>query len=416
MMPLLFSALLVTLLVLGILAIPLLHRGRALRDNRKALNVAVYRDQLQELEKELQLGTLSAEDYAQSREEIERRLLEDVEGGDSKVESGSKFGWKGWLVLALIPLMAAGFYVWRGHPGGEPAQNAEAPNMEQINAMVQGLAEKLAKNPDNPEGWVMLARSYMNLNRVQDAVAAFAHLEGKMDNDSGLLADYAEALVATQDPANATKAAHLVEQALALEPGNVKALFLSGGLAFSHGDYRKAVTSWEKIMPLLEPGSEDANFVLDGINKARAKGGLPPRKASDFQPAGSGAPVKNGQVDNAAPGAATIQGEVELDSVLKDKASPKDTVFILARAVEGPRMPLAVVRTTVAQLPYRFELTDAMAMTPTMKLSGFPLVRLEVRVSKSGEATPHSGDLLGASLPLKPGARGVTLKISSVQP
>jgi cytochrome c-type biogenesis protein CcmH len=413
MMVLIFSCVLVALLVLGILAIPLFRRGRGLRDNRKALNVAVYRDQLAELEKEFESGVLSAEDTAQAREEIERRLLEDVEGGDHAPVTTARFGWQGWLILALIPVCAAGFYIWRGHPRGEQAEMAQAPNAEQINAMVQGLADKLAKNPDNPDGWLMLARSYMNLNRVQDAVAAFAHLEGKMDNDSGLLADYAEALVATQDPANSHKAAKLVAQALALEPGNAKALFLSGGLAFSQGDYRTAVARWEKIMPQLEPGSEDANFVLDGINRARAKVGMPPRKASDFQPLGMGAPVKNGQVDSAA---ATIQGEVELDAALGDRASPKDTVFILARAVEGPRIPLAVVRITVAQLPYRFELTDAMAMTPTMKLSAFPLVRLEVRVSKSGEASPHAGDLVGASLPMKPGAKGVTLKISSVQP
>lgn len=413
MMPLLFAALLVTVLVLGILALPRLRR-RALRDNRKALNVAVYRDQLKELEKELETGTLSAEDYAQSREEIERRLLEDVQGGDVSVEASSTFGWKGWLILALIPILSAGFYAWRGHPTGQPAQESQAPNMEQINAMVQGLADKLSKNPDNPEGWVMLARSYMNLNRIQDAVTAFSHVESKMGNDSGLLADYAEALVATQDPANAAKAEHLVQQALALEPGNVKALFLRGGLAFSHGDYRLAVSSWEKIMPLLEPGSEDANFVLDGINKARGKIGLPARKGEDFQAAGAGGPVKDGKTSN--PSATTISGEVTLDPALRDKAAATDTVFILARAVEGPRMPLAVVRTTVAQLPYRFELTDAMAMTPQLKLSSFPLVRVEVRVSKSGQAMPHSGDLVGASLPLKPGAKGVTLKISSVQP
>lgn len=415
MMMLIFACALVALLVLGIMAIPLFRRGRGIHDNRKALNVAVYRDQLSELEKEFEGGSLAAEDYAQGREEIERRLLEDVEGGEAAPAAAQKFGWKGWVILALVPVLAAGFYAWRGHPGGQQAQTAQAPNAEQINAMVQGLADKLAKNPDNPEGWLMLARSYMNLNRIQDAVAAYAHLEGKMGNDAALMADYAEALVASQDPANIPKASKLVQQTLALEPGNVKGLFLSGGLAFQAGDYRHAVASWEKIMPLLEPGSEDANFVLDGINKARAKLGMTPRKAQDFQPVGAGAPVKNGQADGG-PGAATIQGVVELDPALKDKASAQDTVFILARAVEGPRMPLAVVRTTVAQLPYHFELSDAMAMAPNMKLSGFPLVRLEVRVSKSGNASAHAGDLVGASLPMKPGAKGVTLKISSVQP
>ncbi|MDE2354000.1 MAG: c-type cytochrome biogenesis protein CcmI, partial [Betaproteobacteria bacterium] len=109
-------------------------------------------------------------------------------------------------------------------------------------------------------------------------------------------------------------------------------------------------------------------------------------------------------------------GRVSIDPALKGKASPNDTVFIFARAVDGPRMPLAIVRTTVSQLPLDFALTDDMAMSPQFNLSSASLVRVEVRVSKSGSATPASGDLIGASLPVKPGAHDLQITISQVQP
>jgi cytochrome c-type biogenesis protein CcmH len=405
----LIAAGLLLALVLLVLFFFLLRRRGGVSDNRKALNAAVYRDQLVELEAEHREGSLEDADYAQARDEVQRRLLEDTAVSPEVTDytHGRKVAIG---ILVAIPMAVVGLYAWHGQPDALNPQQQPHAMEQQLDAMVASLAAKLAKNPDNPEGWAMLARSYMNLDRPKEALQAFAHLTPQLKDDPQLMVDYAEALASSGQDQGMVLARSWVEKALALEPGNPKGLFLSGGFAFADKNYRKAAAVWEKLMPLLEPGSQDANFVLENLNKARAQVQLPPLAADRFQQATGPA---TSQASNAS---TALAGKVVLDPALKAKAAPTDTVFLFARAVQGPRMPLAILKTTVSQLPLEFELTDAMAMSPQFNLSSASLVRVEVRVSKSGSATPASGDLVGASLPVKPGTRGIEVHISQVQP
>ncbi len=411
MISFLVAASLLTVLVLVILFYFLLRRRSGVSDNRKALNTAVYRDQLKELDAEHQEGSLEDTDYTQARDEVQRRLLEDTAMAPEVTDyaHGRKVAIG---ILVLIPVVVAALYAWHGRPEMLNPERQQSPQAaeQQISAMVASLAAKLAKNPDNPEGWAMLARSYMNMDRPKEAVEAFGHLTKQLNDDPQLMVDYAEALASSGQDQGMLQARSWVEKALALEPGNAKGLFLSGGFAFADKNYRKAAVVWEKLMPLLEPGSQDARFVLENLNIARAQIKLPPLPEDKFQLATGPTPPQA----NAASSA--VAGKVVLDPLLKSKTSPTDTVYLFARAVQGPRMPLAVLKTTVSQLPLEFELTDAMAMSPQFNLSSATLVRVEVRVSKSGSATPSSGDLVGASLPVKPGTRGVEVHISQVQP
>ncbi len=395
--------------VLAVLFFFLLRRRGSVSDNRKALNAAVYRDQLVELDAEHREGSLEDADYAQARDEVQRRLLEDtaVNPEVTNYTHGRKVAIG---VLVAIPLVVAGLYAWHGQPDAINPQQQPHAMEQQLDAMVASLAAKLAKNPDDPEGWSMLARSYMNLDRPKEALQAFAHLTQQLRDDPQLMVDYAEALASSGQDQGMVEARSWVEKALALEPGNPKGLFLSGGFAYADKNYRKAAAVWEKLMPLLEPGSQDANFVLENLNKARAQVKLPPLAADKFQQATGPTTPQAGNASSA------LAGKVMLDPALKGKTAPTDTVYLFARAVQGPRMPLAVLKTTVSQLPLEFELTDAMAMSPQFNLSSASLVRVEVRVSKSGSATPSSGDLVGASLPVKPGTRGIEVHISHVQP
>lgn len=406
----LIAAGLLTLAVVAILFFFLLRRRSGVSDNRKALNAAVYRDQLVELEAERHEGSLAEADYAQARDEIQRRLLEDttVMPEVTDFSHGRKVAVG---ILVAIPLAAAGLYAWHGHPEAfNPQQAPQEVSEKQVRDMVDSLAKKLAKNPDNPQGWAMLARSYMNLDKPKEAVEAFGHLTAQINDDPQLMVDYAEALTASGVDPGMVRAKGLVEKALTLDPSNGKGLFLAGGFAFADKSYRKAAGYWEKLMPLLEPGSADAKFVLQSLNMARAKAGLPPLAENRFQMPDGPAEAK------AAKSSSTVTGRVSIDPALKDKAAPGDIVFIFARAVNGPRMPLAVLRTTVGQLPLDFALTDDMAMSPQFNLSSASLVRVEVRVSKSGSATPSSGDLVGASLPVKPGAHDLQITVSQIQP
>ncbi len=405
----LIAASLLLALVLVVLFFFLLRRRGGVSDNRKALNAAVYRDQLVELDAEHREGSLEDSDYAQARDEVQRRLLEDTAVSPEVTDytHGRKVAIG---ILVAIPLLVVGLYAWHGQPDALNPQQQPHAMEQQLDAMVASLAAKLAKNPDNPEGWAMLARSYMNLERPKEALQAFSHLTQQLNDDPQLMVDYAEALASSGQDQGMAQARTWVDKALALEPGNPKGLFLSGGFAFADKNYRKAAAVWEKLMPLLEPGSQDANFVLENLNKARAQVQLPPLAADRFQQATGPSTPQAGNASTA------LAGKVVLDPVLKGKAAPTDTVFLFARAVQGPRMPLAILKTTVSQLPLEFELTDAMAMSPQFNLSSASLVRVEVRVSKSGSATPTSGDLVGASLPVKPGTRGIEVHISQVQP
>ncbi len=405
----LIAASLLLALVLVVLFFFLLRRRGGVSDNRKALNAAVYRDQLVELDAEHREGSLEDSDYAQARDEVQRRLLEDTAVSPEVTDytHGRKVAIG---ILVAIPLLVVGLYAWHGQPDALNPQQQPHAMEQQLDAMVASLAAKLAKNPDNPEGWAMLARSYMNLDRPKEALQAFSHLTQQLNDDPQLMVDYAEALASSGQDQGMAQARTWVDKALALEPGNPKGLFLSGGFAFADKNYRKAAAVWEKLMPLLEPGSQDANFVLENLNKARAQVQLPPLAADRFQQATGPSTPQAGNASTA------LAGKVVLDPVLKGKAAPTDTVFLFARAVQGPRMPLAILKTTVSQLPLEFELTDAMAMSPQFNLSSASLVRVEVRVSKSGSATPTSGDLVGASLPVKPGTRGIEVHISQVQP
>lgn len=424
------AAALLTLLSLSFLLWAMLRRKSGISDNRRALNAAVYRDQLLELEREHIEGSLADADYTQAQEEVQRRLLEDIDTSPEILDSNRGRKWV-WATVLLFPLVAAALYAWHGNPAALNPQSAAAPEVsdQQIKEMVTKLAAKLEADPNNPEGWAMLARSYMNLAQPADAVRAFSHIEKQVSEDPSLMVDYAEALLDSGDPKNFAQARALVGKALNQEPGHPKGLFIAGGIALMDKDLTRADALWEKLLPLLEPGSQDFNYVLDNVNRVRTKLKKPALKAEQFnqaegpvsQPSATTAKSADAAPANAGAAAAkmgnsSVSGHVELDTALKAKASPTDTVFIFARAVSGPRMPLAILKTTVSALPLDFELTEAMAMSPQISLSTADMVRVEVRVSKAGSATPTAGDLIGASLPVKPGSRGVSVKINAVQP
>jgi cytochrome c-type biogenesis protein CcmH len=246
----------------------------------------------------------------------------------------------------------------------QPAPGADAPPaMQQIEAMVDKLAERLKTTPDDVQGWTMLARSYTVLRRFNEAIPAYARAAELDPNNAGLLADYADAVAATQQTANNPKSMALIERALKADPKHFKALALSGSAAFDRGDYAVAISQWQKIAVQLPPDSELAPRVQAMIGDARAKLG-----GNDAAPA----PSSSTRVAAAPPAASaarpaagtSVTGTVTLDPALAAQAAPGDSVFVFARAANGSRMPLAVQRAQVKDLPLAFKLDDSMAMAP----------------------------------------------------
>ena len=405
---------------------------------REASNIAILRDQLAELDADLAAGTTTRERYDEARRELEHRVLEESRALESMRSTPSpSAAWTAALVGSTIPLVALVLYATIGNieallPGAKrDAAGGSASHevtREQVEDMAARLAAKLEKDPGNADGWVMLARTYYALQRNEDAAKAFERATAVRPDDAGLLADYADALASTQGGI-AGKPLALVERALKADPTHWKALALAGTAAFDRKDYRQAVAYWEKMKATVPAGSPIATSIDNSIAEARALGGLGDALASSAPTSQAGAkptesapktaqaPSKSDGVAKAAAGTATtIAGTVALSPALRGQVAPTDTVYIFARAADGPRMPLAILRKEARELPISFTLDDSMAMTPNFALSKFPAVVVGARVSKSGNATPQSGDLEGLSPTVKVGMSGISVVIDRALP
>ncbi len=396
---------LLAIAALVVVVVPLIRRRPDSGVSRNAMNVAVYRDQLRELEADVQAGTLGQDQYERARGEIEARLLQDVATADATVANARSE--RGAVVFAVaLPACALAIYLLVGNPqaiqiAGTPQGAGHGTGQEQVLALVEQLAARLRANPDDAEGWQMLARSYAAFGRFKEASEAYANAAARVTNDAQLLADYADTLAMTQGRSLDGEPEKLIERALAIDPTNAKALALAGTIAFNREEYTKAAHYWERILPGVAPDSEAAKTVRANIAEARARAGG--AVAAAPSPVAPQAPAAGGR----------ISGTVKLAPALAAKVEPADTVFIFARAADGPRMPLAILRRQARDLPITFALDDSMAMTPQMKISSFPQIVVGARVSKSAHATPQPGDLEGVSAPTKVGANNVSVIIDS---
>lgn len=398
------------LAVLAILLRPLLRRqdGTASAIDRRQANLAILRDELRELEHSREEGSLNESDFEQARRELQRRLLEEVEpeaktaAAAAPASSGKRTAI---ALLVALPLAAAGGYALLGNPLGlDPAHTQARMSPQEIDKLLGRLVDRLKANPNDMQSWVMLARSYKALGRFAESAAAFAKAEPLLDSEPALLADYAEALAEANGGKFTGKPDQLIARALKVDPNEPQVLFIAGASANERRDFAAVIDHWGRLLLQLEPGSEEARSLEAAVAQAR-----------DIVEKQGGKPA----VKSAAPPAAAkaISGEVALSGKLVAQAKSDDPVFIFARPADGSsRMPLAVLRIRVADLPYRFHLDDSSAMQGGQKLSEVPAVALEARIARAGMATRSSGDLFGVVEKTKVGSQGVRLVIDQVQP
>lgn len=388
--------------------LPPLLRGAGQREiaTQRDITLRIHRDQLIELQRDRAEGAITQEQYDNGKRELERRVLEETASIEAQAVAPQSGRAIGIAVALIVPAIALGMYFKIGNLDGldpqrlqpAPEEAAHAITPEQIEAMVAQLAAKLEQEPENAEGWQMLARAYVYMQRYDGAVKAFAEYTKRVPNDAQALADYADALAMAKGRTLVGEPEAIIAKALAVDPKNIKALALAGSAEFNKEAYAKAIGHWEKILALVPPDSPIAESTRNGIAEARAKANLP---------------AAAGAAQPAAAGAAKVSGTVSLAPALTAKVSPEDTVFVFARAPEGPAMPLAILRKQVKDLPVRFVLDDSMAMSPSTKLSSFGKVVVGARVSKSGDALPRKGDLQGMTQPLAVGAEQVAVVIDA---
>lgn len=404
----LLGAAALTIITLALLLWPLRRQARSDETSRRALNAAIYRDELAELDRDLASGDLTQADYDQARAELQRRLLEDSQAEAGNAPSGPPAQRATAIGLALfLPIGAALLYFLLGNPAALDA--TAAPHQQQftraeIERLVSEFATKLENEPENYKGWAMLGRSYKALGRFPEAARAYERTGPLLESSADLLVDYADTLAATQG--FDAKTMTILERALKLDPQQPQGLWLRGTAAFEAKRYDKAVADWEALLALLEPGSEEAKAIEANIAEARQLGGT---QAAAQQPR------KLGAGKTAPPGGAAIRGRVEIASTVAGKIPAQGVLMVLARPADGSRMPVAVMRAPLDKAPIEFTLDDSLAMSPDRKPSQFSELLIEARISQSGQAMPQPGDLFGPAVKVEQGARDVRLQIDQVR-
>ena len=372
---------LLLLVALSFLLIPVLRGRRAQREeDRTALNVALYQERVAELQSQQAEGVLDDTQMAAGRDEAARELLADTEGADNA--RVSRLGKPLPLLAALlVPVLGLGLYMHFGASDkvGLTREFAQAP--QSMEEMTRRLERAVAAQPDSAEGLYFLGRTYMAQDRPADAAKLFERTVAVAGREPELLGQWAQAQYFAANKQWSPQLQALTDEALKADPNEVTSLGLRGIAAFEGERYQEAIDYWKRLLAQLPEGDASRAALQGGIDRAAERLG--------------GAPV---QATEPAPVAARLKVRVELAAALKDKVQPDDTVFIFARASNGPPMPLAAKRVTVAQLPIEVELSDADAMMPQMKLSQYAEVQLVARVSRAGQ--PTQGEWIGQGAPL----------------
>ena len=419
------GALLLVGFVLALLLPPLLARravlpaadSSAVALTRSEANLAILREQALQLTNDHAAGLLTSAAYEAARMELARRTLAESPdaGRPARAPVPPRSRRTAVLMSALVPVLGLVLYARLGStealdsapPNAANAAAGADVTMAQVEAMVSTMAARL-ENPapgqaDDPVAWDMLARSLAALQRYSDADRAYARAIALAPGNAQLLADRADLLVLLQDRRSAGEPTRLIEEALKIDPDNLKALALAGSAAFERQDFDAALKHWSRARARATPGSDFANGLDRSIEAARSS-------------AGAGAPPVKTAARQTPAAAAGVSGTVSIAPALLARVQPGDTLFIFARAAQGPRMPLAILRLPAGNWPASFQLDDSLAMSPELKLSGFEQVVVQARVSRSGQALPQSGDLIGQTAALKPGTRGIELRLDQVQP
>lgn len=287
------------------------------------------------------------------------------------------------LIALVLPLGTGALYLLVGTPTALNGVTAAAAAPISMQQALTELRTHLQQQPDDLQGWMLLAQTSSMLRQPGEARDAFDQVLKLAPNNAEAMVGWAENDSMTRsDHRIEGRALELLKRAVQLHPDSQRGLWLLGIGNFQRGEYREAAATWRLLQPQLEPGSNVAKAVAEQIAVADARAGGAPAAASS-------------SAATAAPQGATLQVQVALAPALKNKLAPGDTLFVYARAENGPPMPLAVAKLDPAHLPTTVTLNDAMAMTPAFKLSSVERVFVGARISHSGQPVAQPGDLEG---------------------
>lgn len=424
-----FTAVLVAIAIAFIL--PALLNKEFAQDATREQNIAIAKEQLDELERRYQKNDIDLANYESVKEELEHALFNDLKESDLDVLDSSKINNKNskapsksietWLILLLAPVIAIPIYLSLGSlnftkhfdaknavsevsKASMPLKADGSPDVEKI---TQQLKIEMESNPTDPKGWYMLGRAYMMINRIPEAVNSFEKSLALRPDRAETMLSLADALSMNNEGQLIGKPRELVKKALTLEPQNVTALWLSGMAASQESEYSEAISQWQQVLPFIADKPEEKTAVLGLIEEAKSRLGDKDSKNIPITK------QQTAKVNNVNDNSQSIKLQITLSPTFKDKVNPDDLVFVYAKAMNGPPMPLAAVRKQVKEFPLELLLNDEMAMMPNLKLSSFNKVIVGVRISKTGQAIAAEGDLFTEQTDVSLGD-SITLEIDQV--
>lgn len=432
--------------------------SKAEADRREEV-LRILRQEAQHLEREHQAGRIDDDEYEESRQELERRVLEEARGDDDEVRSGKVTRLSRFLAIVLsvvLPISAAGVYMGLGAPDtiGVPSHSfaqtqaggdANAHANADMNQMLEGLKARLVQDPNDAQGWYLLARTSAQLGRFKDAVEAYKRLNEMVPDNADLIAEMADMIAAQHGKVITPEVVKLLDKAIALNPYQMTALALLAIHSWDLQRYSEAIKYWETMCTQLPTDSDEyrtiqgniaearrllsnhANIVSGTTNAPTEGTAKPLTKDAAAQPQAQANATKAQEVAamqgakeprQAATAEAFVAGEVTLSKSLKGKVEPNDVVFIYARPVSGSRMPVAFMKITASQLPYQFKITDSMRLAMGAgSLADSKQVIVGARVSRNGNFMPQTGDLEGETKnPVQVGQKGIAVEITQVLP
>ena len=406
-MPELVALFLVALAMLFVLS-PLMLNRSAPSGKRNTINVVLFKDRLQELEDDFNQGVIGKDEFQSLKTELERRLLDDAAAGSEATTAlTGKPSAVVMVLLALsIPLVAWPVYQQTGakadwdisqtlEQARQKTTAGESTELEVERLIVQ-LNQRLEQHPQHTDYLMLLGSTQMSLTNYAAATDVYRRLSDIYPKNPAVLAQYAQALYLSSDRTLTAKVRTLADKALAINPQQTTVLGMMGIASFEQGDFQQAINYWQRLLPMLGPVSPNRQMITAGINQAKVLLGE------------SGVEVA---VKSAADAQSTVSLQVRVamgEGINVDKGA---SVYVYARAIAGPRMPLAVAKMKVADLPTTVTLDDSMAMAPSFKLSGFEQIELVARVSRNGIANRGPGDIEGLFGPVNTAAPAENLSL-----
>lgn len=386
------SAIVCTVIALAFILPPFLRKNKIDDTQHQQMNVAIYQERLQELKN----AHLTESAFAQAQQELDKNLVDDL-GENNTNNRHLHHRWPVFLLAILIPASALGGYYFSMNPQAFDPQAKKArstrPAMS-MEAMIVKLEQKVAENPTDKEGVLMLGRSYQSIGEYGKATILYEKaMSTDMAKDADVVINYAEILALSAQRNLAGKPAELIAKALVIDPKHIKGLWLAGMLAIQEKHPEQALAHWKKLLQQVPENSENWKSVNEQIQEIQAmlnKPVTPTATTDSAKAAPSPASTETADVPQ-------LSVKVDIRAELKQKLPPTASVLIYARSATGPKMPLAMAKKTVADLPITVTLDDSMAMIPNMKLSNFPQVVVIAKASHQASAKLSTGDLWGES-------------------